>query len=89
MGSVIDWLFDCEIAEHNIASKPTDLSKDKEFIAYEKLKKTLSVEQQDLLDRFLEAQVVGEEEKLKLVYNRGFKIGLLIGLETAGFDPEC
>lgn len=62
--------------------------KDKEFIAYEKFKSMLSEEQMDMFEKFLEEQAIQEGVKRKGVYSRGFKIGLLIGLETAKFSPE-
>ncbi|WP_251548139.1 DUF6809 family protein [Pumilibacter intestinalis] len=88
MESIIDWLFDGEIDERNRVRKPKDLSKDKEYIAYEKFKSMLTDEQMDMFEKFLEEQAIQEGVKRKGVYSRGFKIGLLIGLETAKFSPE-
>lgn len=88
MSSIIDHLFDGTIDERNRIRKPQDLSRDREFVAYEKLKSMLSAEQQDMFEKFLEEQAAQDEVKLKEMYGRAFKIGLLIGLETANFDPE-
>lgn len=88
MNSIIDLIFDGEIDERNRVEKPVDLSKDKEYIAYEKLKDTLSKEQKELLEEFIKEQAIAEGETFKAIYSRGFKLGLLIGLETAQFNPE-
>lgn len=88
MQSIIDLIFDGEIDERNRIQKPIDLSKDEEYIAYEKLKATLSDEQKELFEKFVEAQAVKEEYTFKAIYSRGFKLGLLIGLEIAKFNPE-
>lgn len=88
MASIIDHLFDGEIDERNRVCKPKDLSKDREFVAYEKYKGMLTEQQQEMFEKFLEEQAVQEEVKLKSMYGRAFKIGLLIGLETANFNPE-
>lgn len=88
MASIIDLIFDGEIDERNRVEKPKDLSKDKEYIAYEKLIASLSEEQKELLEEIMKEQAIKEGETFKKIYSRGFKLGLLIGLETAKFNPE-
>ncbi len=88
MASIIDYIFDGEIDERNRIQKPIDLLKDKEYIAYEKLTESLSEEQKELLEEFVKEQAIKEGDTFKGIYSRGFKLGLLIGLETAKFNPE-
>ena len=88
MKSIIDLIFDGEIDERNRVTKPKDSSKDKAYIAYEKLKNTLSEEQQKMLEKFIEETAVNDEKIYKGIYSRGFKVGLLIGIEAARFNPE-
>ena len=88
MESIINAIYDGTVNEKDRYKKPKDLSKDKEFAAYEKLTATMTDEQKCLLEDFLEAQTIKIGEKNREIYSRAFKLGLKVGIETAQYDPS-
>lgn len=86
MKSIFEALYDGDIGERN---KKRNLPKDDpEFEAYEKLDATLNEEQKKLLEKFLEKYAENENRFRQESYERGVKVGIKLGYETAMYNPE-
>lgn len=86
MKSVFEALYDGDIGERN---RKRNLPKDdSEFEAYEKLDATLNEEQKKLLEKFLEEYAENENRFRQEAYERGVKVGIKLGYETAMYNPE-
>ena len=65
-----------------------DINKYGENDAFEKLKQTLSKEQYDLLDEYLDKLGMANSDIMINNYIQGFKTGLLIGIESSDIKFE-
>ena len=84
--SVFEALYDGDIDERN---KKKNLPKDDpEFAAYDKFDATLNEEQKKLLEKFLEKYAENENRFRQESYERGVKVGIKLGYETANYNPE-
>lgn len=63
--------------------KPVTPQSDEEYQVYEKLKKQLTEEQFELLNKFIELYSLRYDDALEDKYIQGFKTGLFMGIETA------
>ena len=65
-----------------------DINKYGDSDAFDKLKNTLSIEQYNLLDDYLDKLGMANSDIIINNYIQGFKTGLLIGIESADIKFE-
>ena len=85
MKEIIKEIYRGNIDEIELAKMPTDIDDEKEFRIYEELYKTLTQKQKSLFDKFIELLSLNQCKFTENKYIRGFKTGLIIGIECANF----
>ena len=86
MKSITEAIFDGVINELDRQNFLAD--DDPEHKASTEFEKTLTTEQRELFDRFMEAYTENEVRLRREAYGRGLKVGIRLGYEAGSYDPN-
>ena len=86
MKSITDAIFDGVINE--LDRQNFLAGDDPEHKASTEFEKTLTTEQRELFDRFMEAYTENEVRLRREAYGRGLKVGIRLGYEAGSYDPN-